>query len=50
VQPAWLYGFAAMFCIFATGVLYFSQQPADQSAVKKCPGVLRWQDNLTGLH
>ncbi|WP_153013203.1 hypothetical protein [Aquitalea pelogenes] len=32
------HGFAAMFCIFATGVLYFSQQPADQSAVKKCPG------------
>jgi hypothetical protein len=33
--------FAAMFCIFATGALYFSQQPADQSAVKKCPGALR---------
>jgi len=33
-------GLTAMFCIFATGALYFAQQLAEQSAVKKCPGAL----------
>ncbi|MBA4706896.1 hypothetical protein [Aquitalea aquatica] len=41
---------AAMFCIFATSALYFSQQLADQSAVKKCPGASVVRGNLTGLH